>query len=158
MSLHQDFSPADRRIDGCIHEAEDEVAKEIAFAERCGWLVIQDGKVRGTPRRNSPSSQAKLTLGNLGIVLQQQLRRFQESHAWIAVREPVQQVGAAHLRQHVGRHPIRAQADEDCSSSRSKSGVTPTALFMFDFGVVDDGGLGGRNAGPSRPRRCGRNG
>ena len=45
LSLHQDLAAADRRIDDCIHQPEDQVSKEVLRRERCGRLIVQDCQV-----------------------------------------------------------------------------------------------------------------
>ncbi len=100
--LHQDLALADGCIDGGIDQAEEQVPEEVVVVERSGRLVVEDGKVCGAAGGNLAEAKPELPLGDLRIVVQQKLRRLHKCHARIVIGEPVEQVGAAHLRKHVG--------------------------------------------------------
>jgi len=114
------------------------MTEEIGLAERRGRVIVQDGQVGRAAGGDFAQGQAKLTAGNLAVVLQQQRRRFDEGHARVAVGQAVQQVGAAHLRQHVRVHPVGAEAHQHALLQHRQQRRDAHGVVHIRLGVVDD--------------------
>ncbi len=72
--------------------------EEIVGCKRCWRPVVQDGKIRRMTRCQLTRADAKLPVGDLSIILQEQLRRLSKCDGRIVIRQAVQQVRTAHLR------------------------------------------------------------
>jgi len=98
---HQDLAATDRGIHGGIHQSKEEMAQEIIFIERGGWLVIKDSHIRWGPFSQFAHADSKLALNDFGIVLQEQLWHLCEADARVAFIETVEQVAVSQLSQHI---------------------------------------------------------
>ena len=112
--------------------------EEIRFTQRCRRLVVDDGEVCRTTFGNLTQLQTKLPLSNRGVVLQKELRGFYKRNPRVMVGKPVQQIGTAHLSQHVRTHTVGAQSNQHAFIEQFQQRRDADRVIHIRFGVVDD--------------------
>ena len=97
----EDSTNTEQEVSQCASQAipyqVNQVSQEVVSVQWGGWLVIQDGHVGGKALGQFAHADTKLALDDVGVIPQEQLWRFHESHTWVAVIETVEQVSATHL-------------------------------------------------------------
>ncbi|MBV6466300.1 MAG: hypothetical protein PGMFKBFP_01607 [Anaerolineales bacterium] len=116
------------------------MTEEVALVHRRGRDVVEDRHVGGTSLGQFAKSDPELTLREVGVVLQEQLRRLRECDARVAVVETMEQVGGAHLGEHVRVHAVRAESHQDALAEHLQDLRHADRVVHVRFGVVDDAG------------------
>lgn len=96
------------------------MTEEIGFGQRRGRVIIQDCQIGGPSCGDLSNADPELTLHDIRVVLEEQLRCFHEGYARVLVIESMEQVGAAHLCEHVRVHAVCAEPDQDSPGKQFK--------------------------------------
>jgi len=114
------------------------VAEEVVGAEAGRREVVEDREVGRGALLDRPEAHREEAVHDLRVVPEQERRRLDEGDPRVALREPVDEVGGAHLRRHVGGHPVGPQPAEDPLREEVEHGSDPDRVVHVRFGVVDD--------------------